>query len=303
LESFAGQRVVDYVPEDSFKAGLPGVVAYRLREDYDSEQSVEELLDRYLEEEGSDKTTALVIGAWEYDDMIEDPGSVGVVEALVAASNRLPALRSLFLGDITFQECEISWIHQSDISPLLAAYPRLEEFRVRGVGDLTFGQLRHDRLRHLAIESGGLPAEILEELWSASLPNLVHLELWLGDPGYDGIEDVAPLEPLLSGQLFPGLRYLGLRNSHHADEVARAVAASPILDRIHILDLSLGNLSDEGARALLESPAVRRLETLDLHHHYLSPKVVDEFRALGNVVDVSDPQKPDEEYRYNAHSE
>ncbi len=311
LESFAGFKVVEYNPEAGFKAGLPGTVVYRLREEYDGEHSVPELLASYLAEEGANQTTALVIGPWDSDDMIDPHGNRDVVEALATASNQLPALRAIFLGDITSQNCEISWIHQGDVSPLLTGYPRLEEFRVRGIDGLSFGQFRHDHLRILAVESGGLPVEILEEIWSAHLPSLVHLELWLGTPDYGGIEDVDALEPLLSGRLFPTLRYLGLRNSENADALAQAVAGSPLLERVQILDLSLGNLTDDGAKALLASPAVRRLEKLDIHHHFVSPEVVAELLALGNVVDASEPQQP---YtwthggvthidRYNAHSE
>src|SRR4051812_43476346 len=100
-----------------------------------------------------------------------------VIEPLIAARGRLPNLRSLFLGDITSEECEISWINQGDVTPLLAAYPLLEEFRVRGVEQLSFAGLRHANLRSLAIESGGLPACVLEEVWAADLPELEHLEL------------------------------------------------------------------------------------------------------------------------------
>ena len=93
--------------------------------------------------------------------------------------------------------------------------------------------------------------------------------------------------------------------------MARAVAASPILERVRELDLSLGNLSDDGARALLAAPAVRRLEKLDLHHHYVSPAVVAELKGLGILVDADDPQQPDtwthnnetHTSRYNAVSE
>ncbi len=153
------------------------------------------------------------------------------------------------------------------------------------------------------MESGGLPARVLQEIWASSLPNLVHLELWLGSPEYGGIMDSAPLEPLLSGELFPGLRYLGLCNSPFTDAVTQAVVGSPLLERIHILDLSLGNLTDEGAKALLASPAVRRLEKLDIHHHFVSPPVVAELLALGNVVDASDAKWGQDNTRYNAHSE
>src|SRR5436305_4106160 len=101
-------------------------------------------------------------------------GSAEVVEALVAGRDRLPNLRALFFGDITYEECEISWIRHGDVSALLPAYPRLEEFRIRGASDLTFGALRHRGLRSFAVESGGLPEPLLREVWAADLPKLEH---------------------------------------------------------------------------------------------------------------------------------
>jgi hypothetical protein len=314
LETFAGLKVVTYEPAVHLRPGRPGTVAYRLgRLDHgEADYPFPALLGWYLAEPAAAATTALVVGAWKYQDMVRwGAGNREVVEALVAARDRLPNLRALFLGEITVEECEISWITQGDVNPLLSAYPRLEEFRVRGVIGLTFGRLRHGNLQALAVESGGLPAGVLEEIWAADLPQLEHLELWLGTSEYGGIADVAPLEPLLSGRLFPRLRYLGLRNSDIADAVACAVAAAPVLERIDVLDLSLGSLSDEGARALLASPAVGRLEKLDVHHHFVSPEIVAELQGFGIEVDAGDVQEPDtdtyngvtEIYRYNAHSE
>ena len=66
-----------------------------------------------------------------------------VADLLVDAKDRLNRLKGLFIGDITYEECEISWIIQSDVSPVLTAYPELELFRVRGGQDLSLGQLDH----------------------------------------------------------------------------------------------------------------------------------------------------------------
>ena len=143
------------------------------------------------------------------------------------------------------------------------------------------------------------------------MPKLEHLELWLGTSEYGGINDPAPLKPLLDGKRFKKLTSLGLRNSEIADAVARAVAESPLLKRLEVLDLSLGNLTDVGAEALLASPDVRKLKKLDLHHHFLTEPFVEELKKLPLELDVSDPHKPDfwtsndvtHVSRYNAVSE
>ena len=142
------------------------------------------------------------------------------VETLVAARERLPKLRAIFLGDIISEECEISWIRQSDVSPLLEAYPKLEQFWIRGADGLALGNLRHERLRTLVIQSRGLAASVVRQVAAAHLPELEHLELWLGESYYDGDATINDLMPILSGEILPRLQYLGLRNSEIADEIA-----------------------------------------------------------------------------------
>jgi hypothetical protein len=213
---------------------------------------------------------------------------------LVAARPKLPSLRNLFFGDIISEECEISWIRQSDLSPLLGAYQELEHLTVRGGENLAFGSPSHDKLKELVIQTGGLQPSVIHEIASARLPALEDLELWLGEPNYGGdatVEDLAPL--LRAGSIFPKLKYLGLKDSVIADEIAGVVATAPILGQLEVLDLSMGILGDVGARALLASPAIRKLKKLDLHHHYISDAVAKEFKKLGIEVDLSDAESPD----------
>ena len=98
------------------------------------------------------------------------------------------------------------------------------------------------------------------------------------------------LGPLLSGTLFPRLTFLGLCDSHLADPIAAALAASPLLRRLQTLDLSLGTLSDEGAQALLSSTHLAGLRRLDAHHHYCSGAMMARLKALPLDVDVSEPE-------------
>jgi len=85
---------------------------------------------------------------------------------------------------------------------------------------------------------------------------------------------VADLQPILSGQLFPTLKYLGLRNSHLADEIVAVVINSRLIQRIETLDLSLGTLSDEGARSLLKLPASPRLKRLNLRYNFIGADLI-----------------------------
>jgi Leucine Rich repeat len=298
-ELFAGKPVVEYTTEIGIAE--PTESSYRLSVDYDSEHSIIDLLSQFLADPQVSQITNLIIGQWDAEDGSSEP----VVNFLVDASQKLPHLTALFLGDITGEEYEISWIQQSDLSPLWNAYPQLEYLRVRGNDGLGFGELKLDRLKTLIVETGGLSVERVREICASQLPQLEHLELWLGTDSYGGDTTPADLAPILNGSLFPYLQYLGLRDSEIADRIAISIANATILVRIKTLDLSLGNLGDLGAAALLASPLINHLKKLDLHHHYISEALVKDLAGLSIEVDFSDVQTADddEEYRYIAVSE
>ncbi|MDT0401563.1 MULTISPECIES: STM4015 family protein [Streptomyces] len=268
----------------------PGSVAWRpAGGTYDDDMGWAEGFARFCAEVDTTRVRALVVGMW---DDAYDSGPTDVIEALLAARDRLPALRALFLGDIVFEECEISWIHQTDVTGLLAGFPALEEFGVRGGQGLVFPALRHDGLRKLVVETGGLPVEVVRGIAASELPALEHLDLWLGTSWYGADSEVTDLEPILSGARLPRLRHLALRNSEIQDEVAAAVASAPVVARLEVLDLSMGTLGDEGATALLGGQPLTHLKRLDLHHNYLSEplrqRIRDTLEPAGVEVDLDD---------------
>ncbi|MFF8727054.1 STM4015 family protein [Streptomyces sp. NPDC015171] len=254
----------------------PEGVAWRVAADvYDGDEEWEAVFARFLDTVDTTRVRALIVGAWKeaYDT---DPAAV--IEALLAARDRLPALRAIFLGHMESEECEISWINQRDVTPLLAGFPDLEEFGVRGGSGLEFPALRHTALRRLTMETGGLGAEVVRGVGASDLPALEHLDLWLGTPDYGGDSEAADLEPILSGARLPRLRHLALRNSEMQDAVAAAVASAPVVARLESLDLSMGVLTDEGAAALLGGQPLTHLRKLDLHYHYVSEPLLDRLR-------------------------
>ncbi|MFI8301189.1 STM4015 family protein [Streptomyces nigra] len=254
----------------------PDSVAWRISADvYDSDENWTAAFTRFCETVDTTRVRALIVGAWE-EAYESDPSDV--VDALLAARDRLPALRALFLGDMVMEECEISWINQTDVAPLLAGFPALEEFGVRGGSGLGFTAVQHSALRRLVVETGGLPASVVRGIGASDLPTLEHLDLWLGTPDYGGDSEAADLEPILSGARLPRLRHLALRNSEIQDAVAAAVAAAPVVARLEVLDLSMGVLTDEGAGALLNGQPLTHLKKLDLHHHYLSKAFEEQVR-------------------------
>ncbi|MFD0025709.1 STM4015 family protein [Streptomyces sp. NPDC058382] len=296
-------------------AALPeaGSVAWRLDCEWEGLE-FPGLWQHFLDAVGPAGVRALLIGPWWTDDY----GSFAPVAELIASdADRFPALRALFLADVVGEECEVSWLEMSDITELVEAFPRIEELVVRGGGDavpeqekLRLRPLRHQALKSLRFESGGLPGHVVRAVGACELPALERLELWFGATWYGGDATVEDMRPVLSGGGFPGLRHLGLQNSEIQDEIAAAVASAPVVAQLESLALSMGTLSDTGGLALLDGQPLTHLTSLDLHHHYLTDPVIARIRELCAREDVQvdlagadywDPE--DDEPRYVAVSE
>jgi hypothetical protein len=300
VTSFANRNVETFDPEVGISD--PVGTAYVLRVEWDEiNVDITENLELLLQDPQANQLEALVIGPWT-QQMYECSSSI-VVNALVAAKDQLTSLKAVFLGDITYDESEISWINQTDMSPLLAAYPNLEVLQVRGGEGLAFNSLHHEQLKTLIVQTGGLSRNTIAQIFAGNLPALEHLELWLGSNYYGGDSSVEDLQPLVSGNLFPKLTYLGLCDSEYSDTIAKAIAQSPIIDRIKVLDLSLGTLGDEGAEALLNCPAVNHLDTLNVAENFLSDEMVERLKQL-DVEVIADDQKDEEDeeaYEYRRY--
>ncbi|WP_052721227.1 STM4015 family protein [Actinoplanes rectilineatus] len=296
LTTFAGLPVVswDTVPDD------PSSVAWRIDTMGEDEDHFAKALAAVIERTGPDGPAAIVIGDWDgaFDDGFD-------AELLTDHADQLRGLRALFVGEMTFEQCEISWINQGDMTPILEAFPGLEHLWIRGSQGLEFPTMRHEGLRHLVLQSGGLPASVVRSISACDLPNLAHLELWLGVDNYGGDVRADDLSVILAGRALPSLISLALRNAEIADEVAEAVASAPVVARVTELDLSMGALGDDGAAALLAGQPLTHLSRLDLHHHFMSEdmtkRLVDELKGV--LVDVSDPQQEEEWGRYTEVSE
>ncbi|MFF2330550.1 MULTISPECIES: STM4015 family protein [unclassified Streptomyces] len=261
--------------------------------DDESEMTWEEAFQAFLTRVDPAGVRALIVGQWgeSYEEKSSYP-----IDLIVAAADRLTSLEAVFVGDITQEENEISWIEQSDVTALLSAFPGLLELGVRGGTGLVFSPTKHERLRSLTIETGGLPVGVIRGILDSELPALERLDLWLGVSSYGGDADVTDLAPLLSGTRFPLLHHLGLRNSEVQNEIATVVASAPVVAQLRVLDLSNGTLGDEGAAALLDGQPLTHLERLDLHHHFMTGpmerRITQELETHGVRVDVSERNEP-----------
>lgn len=265
-------------------------------DEYEEGVRMSSLIEKLASSPDGEKLSILTIGDWgqAYEN---SPDSF--LETLISHKDSFPNLTKIFIGDMGFEECEVSWINQTNLSPLLEAFPNLKSLSIKGSQELSLQPLVHEKLEELVVICGGLPRSVLEEITSAKLPELRKLELYLGveDYGFDGgIEDILPL---LQGGLFPKLKYLGLKDSEIQDEIAIAIADAPILDQLDTLDLSYGTLTDEGGEALLASTRIRGLKHINLSYHFMSDELLLRWQQSGLSVDVTDQQETDEDdWRY-----
>ncbi|MGB3640202.1 MAG: HEAT repeat domain-containing protein [Rivularia sp. (in: cyanobacteria)] len=297
VECFANRQVVDYNREIGIEN--PVNTAYALRSNYET-SSITEQLTHLLQDSQASNLEALVIGRWD----VYHSDSSKIVNALVNSKNKLTNLKAIFLGDVVSGSCEISWIRQSDISPILRAYPQLELLQIRGGQGLKFNApLIHNNLQALILETAGLSRETVGQICRMKLPELEHLELWFGSQDNGGDFSVVDGKPILEDLIFPYLNYLGLRNSEFTDDIAEVVVKSPLIETISVLDLSLGNLTDAGGEYLLNCPAVNELDILNVSEARLSEEMISKLSSL-NCQLLAEEQDTDpdydDEYRYCA---
>ncbi|MEV5572880.1 STM4015 family protein [Spirillospora sp. NPDC052269] len=287
LEEYAG------LPVHEFEASAerlpdPETVAWRIGEG--RQGTWRDALIALLDSVDAGRIEAIVVGRYGNGDSDDHPGKV-----LAEVADRLPALRSLFLGEMTMEESEISWIVHGDITPLLKAFPKLERLDVRGSDSLVFEPFASESLRTLRFESGGLPVGIVRAVIASDLPNLEHLDLWLGEEEYGGDVRGDDLIGLLSGERLPALRHLGLENSEIQDEIAAEVAEAPVVVRLESLSLAMGVLTDAGGEALLFGQTLTHLKSLDLHRTFLSDEMAASFRRRLPGVEINLDDRKDAE--------
>ena len=310
ITQFAGKAVLDWEPGDPIPDPTTTIPRISATDVWRSGRAGNEKFQQFLADSASRTVTGLIFGL---QAQTTEHYSNEIVQALVEHREHFPHLKALFLGDILMEESEISWIGLGDVSPIFTAYPQLEHFGIRGCASaytppgLYLGILQHERLKTLIVETGSMDRSVVYDILRSHLPALEHLELWTGSEDYLANVTSEDFAPLFMDILFPNLRYLGLRDSEIANDLAIALSQSSLLERLRVLDLSLGLFDDTGAAALLQCPATHTLEKLDIHHHYCSQEMVQRLQTLGIEVDTSEPQESDfydgEEQRYVAVSE
>lgn len=263
-------------------------------EDENEGKCGKDMITDILADEELEKIDSIVIGNW--GDAWDSSGAQEIVDGIVENKEKFQQVKSLFIGDMEYDECEVSWILQANYSKLWEALPGLEHLTIKGSCDLCLGeQISHENLKSLTIICGGLPKQVFETIQKAKLPALEKLVLYIGIDNYGFDGDIKTICTFLNTADFPKLKYLGLVDSEIQDEVTEAVLQSKFMDQIETLELSMGSLTDKGGAQLLEAvPKYPNIKALDLHYHYLSDEMVSKLEALPITVDCSDPQEADE---------
>ena len=266
--------------------------SYEYEEYEDGKKGAETMLAEIMADAEFASLEELVIGCW--GEAWED-NPQPIVDGIVANAEQFSHIKSIFFGDMDFEECEVSWIMQADYSKLWAAMPQLERFIVKGSNDLVLGEISHENLKTLEVICGGLPVEVLNSIKSAKLPSLEKLLLYVGVEDYGFTGDLSDIKALLSESDFPKLTYLGITDSEIQDDICAAVLESKYINQITTLDLSMGTLTDKGGAMLLEKlPSLDNIKTVDLQYHFMTDDMMKKLTALDQDVCVDDQEEMEE---------
>ena len=261
-----------------------------------TEDGVQFLPERILSDADLPNINSIIVGDWgeAYEESCQN-----IIDMFVAEKDKFAHLESLFIGDMDYEECEVSWIIQGNYEKLYEALPNLKSLTIKGSTDLTLGKIKHDNLEHLEIICGGLPDDVIEDIANAELPNLKTLILYVGVDNYGFDGTVEDFRPLLKKEQFPKLTHLGLVDSEEEDKLVKLVLDSDILPQLEELQFSYGCLTDEGGQYILDNlDKLTNLKKLDLEYHYLSGSMMKKLSKLPFTVILDDQQEEDDEYKY-----
>ncbi len=247
----------------------------------------EEALDHTLRRLASDPVARLVrrivISAVQFD------GAGDLTPALAELAGlapRLPRLAELAIAE--GMNLGNPWIEGpiriGDLSPIYAAYPKLEVLEVGGK-ECELGTLELPALRRLAIEDASPPD--LAAIAAAPLPALDELELFFGRWRVDNIDAV--FRPLFDRTL-PSLTTLAIaaKIPQVMQYLVRAVPASTLARNARVIAFRHGALDDDCVRTLVAwAPRLRALDRLEVEGRGLAMEARATLeRALGRVLVV-----------------
>ena len=265
--------------------------------DYDG-LTIDVMSKQILNDPDLPKLKSIILGCWSEEVFDVDPETF--LDMVIANKEKFQHIEKLFIGDMDFEDCECSWIKQSNYEGLLKALPNLKSLRIKGSDGLELGTIDHQGLEEIEIITGGLPVEVVNNLKVANLPNLQKLALYLGVDHYGYDCQLSDFAELAKKERFPKLKYLGFMNSSEQDDLVSIILESDLLPQLEVIDVSCGTITDKGGQLLIdaaESGKLSHIKKLVASHHYMTSDMVTKLDSLPFEVDVSDAQKSDEELR------
>jgi predicted DNA-binding WGR domain protein len=248
--------------------------------DEDSAVDVEKLFAELLDHPSARFLRDLTVGLISF----EEPSFDNV--AKIIGKRHLPALRSLYIGDFSYEESELSWSSLGKLEPVYAAVPNLRRLEVRA-GSMNLGKIVHPTLEQFEVTTGGLDPKSARAIGGAVWPSLRKLSLMVGRERYGGTTTLKDLKPILAGENLPRLQSLGLKNLEFTDDLIEPLALSKILPQLEVLDLSMGTLSDDGIRRLYRyQKAFQHLAKLDIGDNYVTKDGLKLLRTLKIPAEV-----------------
>lgn len=264
-------------------------------DDYeDGSKDASTMVEEILNDKDLKNLEEIIIGCWGecYDNSVQS-----IIDKLVENKDKVAHIKSLFVGDMGYEECEVSWIEQGNYSNLLDVLVNLQHLKIKGSNDLSLGKLNLSNLESLEIICGGLPKSVISEIANSNLTNLKKLNLYFGIDSYGFDGDINDIKGILKNENFKNLNYLGLGNSCIQDEIVEETIKSNILENLKTLDFSNGTLTDKGAQIILDNfDKIKHLEFLNLNFHYMSDEMMKKIESLPIKVSVLEQNELDEDY-------
>lgn len=262
----------------------------------DETTDAQTLSEEILADEELEKLEEIIIGCWgeSYDNSVQP-----LLDMFSDHSASFEHIKSLFVGDMSFEECEVSWIEQGDYSRIWKSLPKLKKLTIKGASGLTLGKIEHDELEELNIICGGLHAEVIQQIAKAKLPKLKRLSLYLGVEDYGCDATTEDVRALLKADFIKSLEHLELGNSEFQDEIVEEFMKLNSIYTLKTLSFAYGTLTDKGAEFILSHVDIlKKLEILNLTHHYLSDEMMKKLENSGIHVileEQNDPYEFDDE--------
>lgn len=208
-----------------------------------------------------------------------------LIDLLTENASRLHSLRSITLATSE----PPGWANTvCDIDSLLNQFPGLKELNLRVGGRFQLNGTRHLSLKWLDLWPYQTSVSLIRELSRSVFPELNLLSLRKGIGRDWSLEN--GLRPLLTGQPFPNLRALALRDFVDQNTAVKLVAQSPVVDQLDALDLTGDDLNEAGGHALLK--AVDRFKRTGLkpviNRHRMQTRMVQQLQDSG-IVEFHDP--------------